>query len=221
MIPHDLLAPGRFIDSDAPEIIAFARRAAAGSHGEVERVVSVYRAVRDGIVYDPYVDFSDQANFHASKVLAAGRGFCIGKSALLAAAARALGIPARVGYADVRNHLTSPKLYQRIKTDVFLWHSYADLYVNDAWVKATPAFDAVLCQRLELEPLDFDGRRDSLFHPFDRQGRRHMEYLRDRGTFTDVPFATIVTDFRAAYPGLMSGTALAGDFRAEAVAGAN
>lgn len=221
MIPHDLLAPGRFIDSDAPEVIAFARQAAAGSRGETERVVSVYRAVRDGIVYDPYVDFANEASFRASKVLAASRGFCVGKSALLAAAARALGVPARVGYADVRNHLTSPKLYQRIKTDVFFWHSYTDLYVDGAWVKATPAFDSVLCQRLGLEPLDFDGRRDSLFQPFDRQGRRHMEYLRDRGTFSDVPFAAIVADFRAAYPALMNGTALAGDFRTEAVAGAN
>jgi transglutaminase-like putative cysteine protease len=221
MIPHELVSPGRFIDSDTPEVIAFARRAAAGGHGEIDTVVSVYRAVRDGIIYDPYVDFSDEANFRASKVLAAGRGFCVGKSALLAAAARALGIPARVGYADVRNHLTSPKLYQLIKTDVFLWHSYTDLYVNDAWVKATPAFDSVLCQRLGLQPLDFDGRHDSLFHPFDRQGRRHMEYLRDRGTFADVPFAAVVADFRAAYPSLMNGTTLPGDFRTEAVAGAN
>jgi transglutaminase-like putative cysteine protease len=221
MIPQELVSPGRFIDSDAPEVIAFARRAAADGRDEIDTIVRVYRAVRDGIIYDPYVDFSAEANFRASTVLAAGRGFCIGKSALLAAAARVLGIAARVGYADVRNHLTSPKLYQRIKTDVFLWHSYTDLYVNNAWVKATPAFDSVLCQRVGLEPLEFDGRRDSLFHPFDPQGRRHMEYLRDRGTFADVPFATVVADFRAAYPSLMSDTALAGDFRTEAVAGTN
>ena len=221
MIPQELVSPGRYIDSDAPEVIAFARRAASGAHGEIDTIVKVYRAVRDGIVYDPYVDFADEANFRASTVLAAGRGFCIGKSALLAAAARALGIPAQVGYADVRNHLTSPKLYQRIKTNVFLWHSYTDLYVNDAWVKATPAFDSVLCQRVGLEPLEFDGRSDSLFHPFDPQGRRHMEYLRDRGTFADVPFVAVVTDFRAAYPSLMSGAGLAGDFHTEAVAGAD
>jgi transglutaminase-like putative cysteine protease len=221
MISREFVSPGRFVDSNAPEVVVFARQAAAGaSRGEIETAVSIYRAVRDGIVYDPYVDFSDQANFCASQVLAAGRGFCVGKSALLAAAARALGIPARVGYADVRNHLTSPKLYQRIKTDVFLWHSYTDLYVNGVWAKATPAFDSALCQRLGLAPLEFDARHDSLFQPFDRQGRRHMEYLRDRGTFADVPFAAIVADFRAAYPSLMGGAALSGDFGAEAVAGA-
>ena len=40
----------------------------------------------------------------------------IGKASLLAACARAIGVPARVGYADVRNHLTSPRLYEKIKT---------------------------------------------------------------------------------------------------------
>jgi transglutaminase-like putative cysteine protease len=215
----DLISPGRFIDSDAAPVIEFARAATAGLRGELEAVLRLYRAVRDGIAYDPYVDFSDPANFHASGVLAARRGFCVGKSALLAAAARAIGVAARVGYADVRNHLTSPRLRAHFATDVFIWHSYADLQVEGRWVKATPAFDLALCSRVGLKPLDFDGRRDSLFHPFDREGRRHMEYLRDRGVFPDVPFAAIQSDFRAAYPGLMIGKALAGDFHAEATAG--
>jgi transglutaminase-like putative cysteine protease len=169
-------------------------------------------------VYDPYVNFSDPACFRASGVLASGRGFCIGKAALLAAATRAIGVPARVGYADVRNHLTSRRLYERIKTDLFIWHSYADLNVCGRWVKATPAFDLALCERVGIKPLEFDGENDSLFHPFDREGRRHMEYLRDRGTFADVPFETIQEAFSHAYPSLMTGTVLKGDFRSEAVA---
>ena len=129
-----------------------------------------------------------------------------------------IGIPARVGYADVRNHLTSRRLYERIKTDIFVWHSYADLNVCGRWVKATPAFDLALCQRVGIKPLEFDGENDSLFHPLDREGRRHMEYLRDRGTFADVPFGTIQEAFSHAYPSLMTGTVLKGDFRSEAVA---
>jgi transglutaminase-like putative cysteine protease len=215
---YDLLSPGRFIDSDAPAIVDLAHDVTAGLHHEIDRILGVYRAIRDGIVYDPYLDFFDRANFRASDVLAAGRGFCVGKSALLAAAARVIGVPARVGYADVRNHLTSPRLYERIKTDIFIWHSYADLYVCGQWVKATPAFDSALCERVGLKPLEFDGRRDSLFHPFDREGRRHMEYLRDRGTFPDVPFEAIQADFRLAYPSLMTGAKIRGDFRSEAIA---
>ena len=212
------LSPGRFIDSDAPEVVAFARTAIGDATGEVDKVRRLYAAVRDGIVYDPYVNFADPVNFRASGVLAAGRGFCVGKAALLAACCRTMGIPARVGYADVRNHLTSPKLYERIKTDVFLWHSYAELFVDGRWVKATPAFDAALCARAKIMPLEFDGRTDSLFHPFDRAGRRHMEYLKDRGAFADVPFETMVADFRATYPTLISEKGISGDFRAEVVA---
>jgi transglutaminase-like putative cysteine protease len=212
------LSSARFIDSDALDVVAFARDAVASTTGEVDKVRRLYDAVRDGVAYDPYVNFADPANFRASGVLAAQRGFCVGKAALLAACCRAVGIPARVGYADVRNHMTSPKLYERIKTDVFIWHSYAELFVAGRWVKATPAFDLALCQRVGIAPLAFDGQTDSLFQPFDRAGRRHMEYLKDRGAFADVPFETMLADFRAAYPMLISEAGIRGDFRAEAVA---
>ena len=102
---------------------------------------------------------------NASDILAAGRGYCVSKAALLAAVARAAGVPARVGYADVRNHMTSPRLYESLGTDIFHWHSYADLYVDGRWVKATPAFNASLCDRLGVHVLEFDGRSDSLFQP--------------------------------------------------------
>ena len=215
----EYLSPGRFIDSDTPSVVTFAKDATAGTRDDAERIKRLYHAVRDSIAYDPYVDLSDPANFRASSVLAAKRGFCIGKAALLAASARAVGISARVGYADVRNHMTSPRLYEKIKTDVFTWHSYADIQLNGHWAKATPAFDLALCQRAGVTPLEFDGAEDSLFQPFDASGRRHMEYLTDRGTFADVPFETIVADFRVQYPALMSAKGLKGDFHAEAVAG--
>jgi transglutaminase-like putative cysteine protease len=215
---QELLAPGRFIDCNARSIVELAHCATAGLHGEIDRIIRLYRAVRDSVIYDPYVDVFDQQNYRASSVLAAGRGFCIGKSALLAATARVIGVPARVGYADVRNHMTSRRLRERTKSDIFIWHSYTDLYIDGRWVKATPVFDQALCERVGLQPLEFDGRQDSLFQPFDREGRRHMEYLRDRGTFSDVPFETISGDFKIAYPSLASECGLKGDFRAEVIA---
>lgn len=213
------LAPGSFIDSDSPEVIAFTRAAIGGAAGDRDRVLALYRAVRDRIIYDPYIDYADPASYRASSVLQAGRGFCVGKAALLAAGARIIGIPARLGFADVRNHMTSPKLYERIKTDVFMWHAYADLHIDGAWVKATPAFNSALCERVGLVPLEFDGRSDSLFQPFDSSGRRHMEYVQQRGIFADVPFETMAADFRAHYPALMKGSTLSGNFQSEATAG--
>jgi transglutaminase-like putative cysteine protease len=215
----EFLKPGRFIDSDAPQVVQFAIRAAGPSGSNIERVLRLYHTIRDDIVYDPYVDLADIGNYRASTVLDRGRGFCVGKAALLAASARVIGVPARVGYADVKNHLTSPRFYEYIKTDIFIWHSYADLYLGGKWVKATPAFDMTLCDKLGLKPLEFDAQTDSLLHPFDRSGRRHMEYLNDRRTFADVPFDTIQSAFADAYPALMQAGGLAGDFRAEAVAG--
>ena len=195
------LAPGRYIDSAHPAVVAFAQQHAAGSDA-LPRAVSLYYAVRDGIRYNPFLDFSSDNAFLASHCLVTGEGFCVGKAALLAACARADGIPARVGFADVRNHLTTPALRARMGTDLFLFHGFTELHLEGKWVKATPAFNLELCRRFRVRPLEFDGREDSIFHPFDEEERRHMEYVRDRGSHADVPAAAIMRTFRKHYPGL-------------------
>ena len=215
MPASDFLQPTAFVDSGNEAVRAFAQGAAGALSDDKARALALYMAVRDRIVYDPYVDYTDLAVFRASGVLAAGRGFCIGKSALLAASARALRIPARPGFADVRNHLTSKKLSALTGGETFLWHSYTELKIEGAWVKCTPAFDSALCERAAIAPLDFDGVNDSLFHPFDPAGRRHMEYLGDRGTFEDVPVDAIMADFHRHYPRLVEYGHTGGDFHAE------
>src|SRR4249920_2162944 len=82
------LAPSRFIDSDAPNIGEFARKAVAGAKDETARVIALYRAVRESVLYDPYVDMSLPSTYRASDILAAGRGYCVSKAAVLAAVAR-------------------------------------------------------------------------------------------------------------------------------------
>ncbi len=210
----DYLHATPFVDCDDPAIQAFARNAAGSARTAKDKAIALYNAVRDSIQYDPYIDYLDPGEFRASAVLQAGKGFCVGKSALLAAAARVCGIPARPGYADVRNHLTSKRLRDQLG-DTFYWHSYTELQVDGNWVKCTPAFDSALCERAKIKPLDFDGVNDSLFHPFDQAGRRHMEYRNDRGAFADVPFATIVADFKKHYPKLVAASPTAASFRDE------
>ncbi|HEU4924574.1 MAG TPA: transglutaminase domain-containing protein, partial [Burkholderiales bacterium] len=165
-----------------------------------ERAVSLYYAVRDGVPYNPFLDFADPNVYKASAVLEASQGFCVGKAALLAAAARAEGIPARLRFADVRNHVCTPRLRELMGGDVFVYHGYVELEIEGRWLKATPAFDLALCERFGVVPLEFDGREDSIFHPFDEDDRRHMEYLRDRGVYADVPVDEIQQAFREAYP---------------------
>jgi transglutaminase-like putative cysteine protease len=197
----EFLAPARFIDSDQPLVAGFARQHARGAD-ERERAVALYYAVRDAVRYNPFLDFSDERAFRASVCLESGEGFCIGKAALLAASARAAGIAARVGFADVKNHLTTPRLAERMGSDLFIYHGFTELWLEGKWVKATPAFNLDLCRKFRVKALEFDGRSDSIFHPFDEDERRHMEYLRDRGSFADVPVAEIQRAFREHYPGL-------------------
>lgn len=215
MTNQDFLRPTAFIDSDNESVRDFSRAASTGAKDEKSRAIALYYAVRDQVIYDPYLDYNDDSVFRASAVLAAKRGFCVGKSALLTACARAAGIPARTGFADVRNHLTSKRLRELTQSDTFHWHSYTELLIDGAWVKCTPAFDRFLCERAKIAPLEFDGTTDSLFHPFDPAGRRHMEYLKDRGTFADVPVEAIMQDFRRHYARLMESGRTEGNFQAE------
>ena len=208
------LAPTALIDSDHPEVVAFARTHARGGDDR-ERAVALTLAVRDGFRYDPYrIDLSPRG-MRASSVIAHGYGWCVPKAALLTAVCRAAGIPARVGYADVRNHLSTERMRQTMQTDLFVWHGYSDLWIDGRWVKATPAFNIQLCERFGLLPLDFDGRSDSIYHPFDQAGNRHMEYVQQRGAFDDMPLAQIVDDFRRIYPRLVAAELMQADFAAD------
>jgi transglutaminase-like putative cysteine protease len=215
MTEPDFLQPTPYLDSDHAAVREFARTAVEGVAGEKARAIALYGKVRDGIVYDPYVDYTDRNIFRASAVLAAGRGYCVGKSSLLTASARSVGIRARTGFADVRNHLTSKRLRELVDGDIFYWHSYTELEIDGAWVKCTPAFDRALCERAKIAPLEFDGVHDSLFHPFDPAGRRHMEYLLDRGSFADVPVDTILADLQRHHPKMIAYGKVGGNFQAE------
>ena len=195
----EYLTPGSFVDSDHPAVIAFSREYSKGK-GEREKAVSLYYAVRDRIRYNPFQNFTLDDTYRASVCLEQGSGWCVPKAALLAACARAAGIPARVGYADVRNHITTPELTAKMGTDLFVFHGYTDLLLDGMWVKATPAFNLSLCIRFRVKPLEFDGISDSLFHPFDEDNRRHMEYVRDRGVYADVPAEQIKRTFSETYP---------------------
>ena len=218
---NQYLSPTYYIDSDVSLIADFAGIAAGDKKTPVEKGVALFYAVRDKIRYDPYrIDLEQREAFKASVIIAKGYGYCVAKAIVLAAAARALGIPSRLGFADVRNHLSTERLRQLMKTDTFIFHGYTELFLDNYWVKATPTFNLSLCDKFGVNPLEFDGRSDSLLHPYDREGRRHMEYVRDHGHFADVPYEKIVAYFREYYPAYfrIQATAMGDDFEREAEA---
>src|SRR3954462_3986267 len=197
------LQAGRYIDSGHLKVVDFAAQHAKGAHDR-EKAVALYYAVRDRVRYNPFQNFMADDAYRASACLERHVGWCVSKAALLAASAPAAGIPARVGFADVKNHLTTPELTAKMGTDLFVYHGYAELQLDGKWVKATPAFNLALCIRFRVKPLEFDGREDSIFHPFDEDDRRHMEYVHWRGEFADVPAEDIKRVFSETYPALFN-----------------
>lgn len=192
-------APSDLIDSSHPRVQAFAAEV-AGEGSDREKALRLYYAVRDGLRYDPYNTAMNREAYRASTTLAAGHGFCINKAGVMAAVCRAAGIPARVGYADVRNHMTTQRLTDLMGNDTFYYHGYTEVWLDGHWVKATPAFNKELTEKFGLKPLEWDGVSDSIYHPFDLSGRRHMEYLAYRGVFADIPFDEIHAAFSKYYP---------------------
>ncbi len=186
--PNIWLRPTWFLDWESEAVSEFSRRATEGATSQRERATRLFYAVRDGFRYDPYGATLEIETYRASTIVEAPSGWCAPKAILLTAVARAAGVPARLGFADVRNHLATPKLLERMGTDVFVFHGYSELYLDDRWLKAAPTFNRELCERFGVNTLEFDGTEDALLHPFDTEGRRHMEYVTDRGTFDDVPF---------------------------------
>jgi transglutaminase-like putative cysteine protease len=211
------LRPSHCIDSEAPAVRAFSARVTEGAATARERAVRLFYAVRDEIRYDPYGVVLTEDGLRATNVLERGRGFCIAKAIVLAAGARAVGIPARLGFADVRNHLTTERLRAQMGTDIFAFHGFTELHLDGRWVKATPTFNQSLCDRFGVKPLEWDGVTDSLLHPFDVAGQRHMEYVRDRGSYVDVPLDDVRAVFTEHYGSMVgSSEPVQGDFEREA-----
>ena len=193
------LAASETFDFDRPAVHDWAMEVVGDADTPALRARRLFAAVRDQVRYDPYVVDVSRERFTASNVLATEANWCVPKAILLTAGARAAGIPARIGFADVRNHLATDKLRERMGSDLFVFHGYVALHLGGEWRKASPAFNAGLCERFGVPPLDFDGSADALLHAYDGEGRRHMEYVNDRGTWTDVPLAAMFAAFKETY----------------------
>jgi len=196
----DYLTPTAIIDSDHQTIVDLVGNLTAASGTDaVGKAVSLYYYVRDEIRYDPYVPFYLPEHYRSSNVLRAKRGYCVGKATLLCSLARAAGIPARIGFATVKNHLATRQLIEHLGSDLFVCHGYTDLYLGKQWIKATPAFNSELCRRFGVPPLEFDGTADAVMQAYNSEQMPFMEYLAYTGTYSDVPVALILKEWEQTY----------------------
>ena len=204
-LPHPAsLAPATLVDNDHPEVIAFAQAHATGQDDRA-RAIALYYAVRDGFRYDPYrIDLSPHGMQREHRAgprlrLVRAQGRAAGGGLPRGGHPGTRGLCRRAQPPEHRAHAPGHG-----QTDLFVWHGYTDIWLDGAWRKATPAFNIELCERFGLLPLDFNGRDDSIYHPFDRAGHRHMEYVAQHGAFDDVPLARIVAAFDRHYPGMQA-----------------
>lgn len=194
------LSATEIIDSDSKIIIDYAMSVIKDADDDpISRAINLYYSVRDGIWYDPYLPFYRPEHYRASHVLKRGRAFCIGKAGLLCALGRACGIPSRLGFADVHNHLATRQLIDYLGSNIFSFHGFMEFYLEGKWVKATPAFNKELCRKARVTPLEFNGREDSIFQPYNEEKKLFMEYITDHGTYADIPVDQIVEAWKATY----------------------
>ena len=200
-IGPNYMEPTEFFDFDDQAVRDFACGAIGDAPTAKEKAIKLFYAVRDSIRYDPYSITLNRATYKASHILGAKSGFCLPKANLLIACARATGIPAGIGLSDVYNHLCTERLRRMMGgKELFLDHGYAVLHINGNWIKVAPAFNIELCKWFDVVPTEFDGENPALFQQFDAKGRRHMEYVKNHGIWSDFPFDKIADDFRDYYP---------------------
>ena len=185
------LEPTATFDCDSKPILEKAQELTQGLDTDIDKAKALFYFVRDAIDYNLYVKKHMPEHFRASNTLARGKGYCVQKAVLLVSLARAAGIPARLGCAKIRNHLVPQKVLDILKSNVFPWHGYAELYLDGKWIKATPAFDLKMCLEHRLIPVEFDGRSNAMFPSHNEEGKPHIDYILDRGIFDDVPLDEI------------------------------
>jgi transglutaminase-like putative cysteine protease len=177
------------IDCDTKSIREKARALTEGLGTDREKAVALYYFVRDEVKHNPYAPSQLLEDYKASSTLERGHGFCQHKAALLVALSRAAGIPARLGFVDVRDHLLSEKFRKMIGGDnLLIQHGYAELYIDGKWVHASPAYDLETCQKAGFMPVDFDGVNDAKDSAYNREGKPHIEHVKDHGHFDNFPF---------------------------------
>ncbi|SHK73425.1 Transglutaminase-like superfamily protein [Maribacter aquivivus] len=198
----DFLSPTYFFDYESDEIQDLVSEFKNTTLSEKEISIALYNKVRDAWRYDPYSLSFNKEKYRASEIAKRPKGHCIDKSIILIAGLRALGIPARIHLAKVKNHIGVERLIEKFGSNELTPHGMVDAFINDKWLKLSPTFNASLCEMLNVAPLDFDGENDAVLQEFSTDGTQFMEYLEDYGHFEDVPMEFMERNAREHYPNI-------------------
>lgn len=195
------LQPSEFYDFNKKTVMNKALEITDGSDSQKEKAIALFYWVRDEIKYNMALFVPKVKNyFIASKTIKRREGFCVSKSILLSTLARAVGIPARIHLCDLINHLISQKIIDFMGHNVMYYHGYSEFYLKNKWIKLTPSFDKATALKAGFLPMvEFDGENDAVFPPYDINGNKFGEYVRDRGVYADLPLDDIDKLFQEKY----------------------
>ncbi len=191
-LPEEYFQPTDTIDCTNEAILTKARGLTEGSATPQAKALALFHFVRDEISYNLYMISVFKEDFAASRILAWGKGYCVQKAVLLAALARAVGIPSRLAFAKIRNHKIPEKIVKLTGDNIFPRHGYTQLFLENTWVSVAPTFDKALCKKIGVPVVEWDGRTEATLPPADLQGSPYIEYIEKFGTFADLPFDWIV-----------------------------
>jgi transglutaminase-like putative cysteine protease len=188
-----------FIESEKPEISALAEEIVRGGNSDREKIQLLFYFVRDKISYKPcFFNFMPKEEFKATVTLKRGYGLCIMKAILLISFLRSLKIPSRFVLSEIRHHQLPFQIKEELEGDVLI-HGFTEAFIGEKWIKLNPTFDLNYCNKMGYVPTEFDGEKDALFHPMDREGRRLIEYLNVVGHFSNFPYDFMLDCIRKKY----------------------
>lgn len=184
-----------------------------GSLSDKEKAIGMYTIVRDNWKYDPYSISLLKEKYKSSHIAQKQSGNCVEKSILLIACLRALEIPARLHLGKVKNHIAVERLIEKFGSNELTPHGMVNVFLDNKWLKMSPAFNKSLCEKMNVEPLEFDGENNSFLQQYNSSGTRFMEYIDDYGSFEDVPLDFMIRNLKEHYPAIFDTNEKITDFK--------
>ena len=197
------LKPTDYFDCDNLSLLAKVKELTAGipKNDNNKKAIKLFDFARDEIrfFFDEQESMSKDS-YKASNILRKGSGWCIQKSILFASLCRTAGIPSRLHHLDIKNYKAVPiTILGKKPTNLFAFHGYVEIYLDEKWVKVDPAFDDETCKEMGYPLVEFDGKNNALLASVDSNGKKFVKYTRDYGVFEDFSFEKMIEVFIKRY----------------------
>lgn len=195
---REFLEPTPFIESTHPAIAARVRELALDALSPRERAARLFEHVRTDVRYEFMAKFQ-RDDYLASNVLSNNQGFCVQKAVLLAALARAAGVPTALVLCDMRDHALPEKVIRVIGTNVMHHHGLNAFHLDGRWITVDASLDRRFLDKKRYPRVPFDGTNDALLPEHTVDGGRAAEYVTFHGRFAEFPFEETTQAFIRGY----------------------